>query len=204
MHARTDNYQDLELTTRIDEEKGEASETRATQTSPPPPQQGSTCFVLRSLGFYPELSFKKKLLLLLCALLAFYETFEPVERGSNDLLELFTESSGLTHGISRGIASLISLIILVATMRGMGKGLKNLEQYSDRVDHHSAQLLDLKKQVNLQRQETAQLRRRLSETIESSNEKQAKPNTPTSPSLNSESRNEADEMKKSGSRFGHG
>jgi len=118
MRARTEDYQDLELTTQLDEEKGEASQARATQTSPPPSQQGSTCFVLRSLGLYPELSLKKKLLLLLCALLAFYETFEPVERGSNDLLGLFTESSGLTQGISKGIASLISLVILVATLRG--------------------------------------------------------------------------------------
>jgi hypothetical protein len=155
MQARSleEDYQDLELATARDEEKGEDRQARATQTSPQP-------------------RFKKKVFLLLGALLAAYETFEPVEKGTHDFLGHFTPQTRLTEGVGIGIASLLAFIVMIATLRGMGKGLRHLEHYSDRQNAHSDQLIQLRNQIRTQATEIQQLRQNQTNLFERINGRQ--------------------------------
>ena len=166
MHGRTDDYQNLELVIQGQEEKEEKRNNLETTSSNSASPRSSTSLICESLGFYPELSFKEKTLILLFSLLAAYQTFGSVESASNTGLGYFTEKTELSQNISRGLASLFSLLAFFASLRGMGKGLKNLERYSDRINCHSKQLVQMKEQMEKQEEKMQALEQEAQELKE--------------------------------------
>ena len=149
MKTRARSYQDLELGPLNSRTLAVSQHHRGTQVTPPLSQHtnSSTCLTMESFGFYPELTFKKKALLLLCALLAAYETFTPVEKGVEDFTGLFSNSQDLRQGLGRGPTMTIAYLLktgltfrdafdLVKKVRtfinprpGQIARLKELEQY---------------------------------------------------------------------------
>lgn len=128
-----------------------------------PTSKSSTCISLTKFGFHRELSCLQKLLLLFCSLMAAYETFAPAEKASNDFIGLFATPDELTRNLSRSAAAIISFIIMFSTLKGMGKGLRNIERYSARQDAHGEQLLGLKMTVDEQAVEIIKLKLMLEE-----------------------------------------
>jgi len=135
--------------------------SKATPTSKSRICKSSTCFTLANLGFHGELSRLQKLLLIFCSLMAVYETFTPAEKASNDFIGLFTPPDEFTLNFSRSLAAMIAFIIMVATLKNIGLGLRNIKLYSARLDDHGKQLEELKKTVDTQASELVELKKDL-------------------------------------------
>lgn len=122
-----------------------------------PISNSSTRCSLARLGFHRELSRLQKLLLLFCGIMAAYEAFSPAEKAANDFMGYMIPPDEITRGISKCMAGIISFIIMFSTFKGMGKGLRNLEQYSARLDAQGEQLAELIKTASAQDRQLIEL-----------------------------------------------
>ena len=139
MKARQNNeaYQDLELGTHPIKEK--AATLSGTFETLKTAAETTTARTFRMLGFYPEFSFKENTFLLFFSLLSAYETYAPVNKGSNELFSCLAEKPTADFA-SKSIAGIISLIVMIAALRGMGKGLRRIDLYAEQLIQHGEKL----------------------------------------------------------------
>src|SRR5579872_7171780 len=106
----------------------------------------STGLALRSLGFYPEFSFKEKLLIVLGVSLFSGSAFQLTEKVSNGFFKFFAEENEHTQNLSN-FACFIYFIISIIALKTAGNALHHFKHYSEQVDRQGEELIELKKQA---------------------------------------------------------